>query len=79
MVRLIYKGSLKELTGRENEEIDAKKLKDIVKYVKKTYGADAEQAVKQALITVDKLRCYEPSTVLPPDCTVEFYPFCGGG
>lgn len=79
MIKLVYSGDMAELTRRSGESIDAARLRDVFRYIKKTYGAECAVAARRALVTVDGVRCYVPSAVIPDKSEVKFYPFCTGG
>jgi len=81
-VTVRYRGPLKELTGKDEETIEAKAVRDILKHIKSTYGPKAAKLAKAMLITVESesinLR-HGFATRLQEGVTVQFMPICGGG
>jgi len=77
-----YRGQLAGLTGVEAEPLDVRTVRDIVKHIKKTYGAKAEQLAKAMLIAIDGESMHMRkgyATQLNEGETVQFFPICGGG
>jgi len=81
-ISIHYRGQLAGLTGVESEALEAQTVRDIIKHIKKNYGAKAEQLAKAMLIAIDgesinMRRGY--ATKLNDGETVQFFPICGGG
>ena len=77
-----YRGELSELTGVSAESISAATVSDVLKHIKKGYGADACKSAKRMLIAVNGksiLLLKNEKTVLYDGDTVSFLPICGGG
>lgn len=53
MVQVSYRGELRALTGKPEEAIAAARVKDILRYIKASYGRDAWREAKTMLITVN--------------------------
>ena len=81
-VTVRYRGELAALTGRTEESVEAAAVRDIMKYIKSSYGALAEKKAKSMLIAVDgesMLLRRGFATPLKGGETVQFLPMCGGG
>ena len=77
-----YRDPLKELTGRDEEQLDLPAIKDVLKHVKRAYGSDAHKLAKSMLIAIDGdsiLLRQAFATQLKDGETVQFLPICGGG
>ena len=77
-----YRGELSALTKISAENIPANTVSDVLKYIKKTYGAEAYKYAKRMVIAVNGksilLLKNEKTTLIGGD-TVSFLPICGGG
>ena len=81
-VLLKYRGPLRELTGRDADTAEAASVKDALKYIKSTYGADAYSTAKKMLIAVNGksvLLLSNLRTPLSDGDDVSFLPIAGGG
>jgi len=81
-VKVYYRAALAELTGKKEETIEAAAVRDVLAFIKKSYGADAHQAAKRMLIAVnnDSIQLHEGfATRLTDGIAVRFLPICGGG
>lgn len=81
-IQVCYRAALAELTGKKEEAIDAATVRDVLAFIKKTYGAQAHQAAKRMLIAVnnDSIQLHEGfGTKLTEGMAVRFMPICGGG
>jgi len=81
-VTVYYRAALAEMTGKQEETISAAAVRDVLVYIKKTYGAGAHQAAKRMLIAVDNdsiLLHKGFDTKLAQGMSVRFMPICGGG
>jgi len=81
-VTIKYRADLLNAIKKENESIDAASIKDVLLYVKKQYGSDAQKLAKKMLIVVNgqsilMLKHYK--TILKNGDEVSFLPICGGG
>ena len=77
-----YRDPLKELTGRDEDQMDVAAIKDVLKHVKSAYGAEAAKLAKSMLIAIDGdsiLLRNGFATKLENGETVQFLPICGGG
>ncbi|MBQ4040754.1 MAG: MoaD/ThiS family protein [Oscillospiraceae bacterium] len=77
-----YRGELSELTGVSAENISAATVSDVLKHIKKSYGADACKSAKRMVIAVNGksiLLLKNEKTALYDGDTVSFLPICGGG
>ena len=77
-----YRARLAELTKTEKDSLEAVNVKDVLRHIKKRFGADAEKLAKTMLIVVNgqsilKLRHFK--TGLNEGDEVSFLPICGGG
>jgi MoaD family protein len=81
-ITIKYRAQLAELTKIENESITAVNVKDVLKHIKKQFGAKAEKKAEAMLIIVNGqsiLQLKHFKTVLKDGDEVSFLPICGGG
>jgi len=77
-----YRDPLKELTRKDEDQLDVTAIKDVLRHVKSTYGAEAAKLAKSMLIAIDGdsiLLRRGFATKLQEGETVQFLPICGGG
>jgi MoaD family protein len=77
-----YRAYLAKLTEIENESIEAKNVKDVLKHINKKFGAKPEKLAKTMLIAVNGhsiLLLKHFGTPLKDGDEVSFLPICGGG
>lgn len=82
MVTLHYRGTLKELTGKSEEQLEANTLKAVLSYIRKAYGRAVYQEARRMLITIDgeSILLYAGlRTKLEAGATIAFFPIAGGG
>lgn len=82
MVYVEYRGELAGLTGVPGEEIEAAKVKDVLRHIKNAYGAEAHRHAKKMLVVVDRKSVtllQNFNTPLHDGARVGFLPICGGG
>jgi len=82
MITAEYRGELAALCSRRSEELDAANINDVLRHIKKTYGAETYKNAKRMLITVDGesiLLLQAFKTKLSDGQRVSFLPICGGG
>lgn len=82
MITLKYFGALRQLTGKTQESIAAKKIRSVLKYLRQTYGKETALKAKRCLILInnDNINLHQGmSTALKPGDTVGFVPVCAGG
>lgn len=82
MIKVVYRGELVPLTGKQEESIDAKKVRDVMAYLKKSYPPAVYKAAKKMLIVVNqKSITLEKNfqTELKEGDVLGFLPICGGG
>ncbi len=82
MPRVYYYGSLREMTGKKDEELDVPDVKNCLNTVRQLYGKEAYKEAKRSLITlngVSILSIDNFKTKTKPEDEVRFLPICGGG
>lgn len=80
MAFIKYYGDLRELTGKESDELPAESLSDLLSLVGKLYGAKAKKAAKSSLIVADNEKVLAIRKIkLQENSEVGFFPMCGGG
>ena len=73
---------LRGIIKKESEETELSSVKDVLRYIEKTYGKEASVYAKSALIVVNDLSIsllQSEKTPLNDGDTVGFLPVCGGG
>ena len=81
-VKVCYRAALAEMTAKTEETIEARTVRDVLSYIKKTHGTQAHQAARRMLIAVnnDSIQLHKGfDTKLAEGMTVRFMPICGGG
>ena len=81
-VTIHYRAALAEMTGKTEEQIKAATVRDVLTYIKKTYGSEAQKQAKRMLIVVDgdSILLHKGfDTKLADGMTVRFMPICAGG
>ena len=81
-VTVRYRGPLKEITGLDEEAMEANAVRDLIKQVGGKYGPQAQKLAKAMMIAVDGesiLLRKAFATKLQGGETVQFLPICGGG
>ena len=81
-VNVKYRAQLSALVKKDRELITAANVKDVLKYIKNQYGADAGKLAKTMLITLNGqsiLMLKHFKTILKDGDEVGFFPICGGG
>ena len=82
MVILKYKSTLLEFSKQKSEEIEARNIKDILNYIKDSYGEKAYKEASRMLIAVNGVSISlhkNLKTELKAGDVVTFFPICGGG
>lgn len=80
MAIIKYYGDLRQLTGKENDELPADSLSELLGLIGKLYGAKAKKAAKTSLIVADTEKVLAIKKVsLKENSEVGFFPMCGGG
>lgn len=82
MVQLSYRGKLQAITGKPGESVEASKVKDVLRFIRASYGASASREAKRMLIAVNSesillLKVF--NTTLKDGDIVSFLPICSGG
>ena len=82
MVHVCFRGELAQLTGSGGMDVAAGTVGEVLRAIRKQYGAPARREAGRMLITVNQksvtlLRGYH--TPLSEGDTVSFLPICGGG
>ena len=81
-VKARYRAQLAKLAGLNEEAIDAAAVKDVLKHIKKSFGAEAEKTAKSMIIAVNGqsiLHLKHFKTALQDGDEDAFMPICGGG
>lgn len=80
MAHIKYYGDLRELTGKESDELLSGSLKELLELIGRMYGAKAKKAAKTSLIVVDTEKVLAIKKIsLSENSEVGFFPMCGGG
>ena len=80
-VKVHYR-ALANQTGKTEETVAAATVKDVLAYIKKTYGPDVHKEARRMLIAVDgdSIQLHKGfDTKLSEGMEVRFLPICGGG
>jgi len=81
-VTVKYRAQLAALTKIESETIKAANIKDVLRHIRKQFGAAPEKLAKTMLIVVNGqsiLLLKHFKTILKDGDEVSFLPICGGG
>ena len=81
-IKVRYRAHLAQLTNAGEEVLEAASVKDVLKHIKKNFGAEAEKSAKSMLIAVNGqsiLQLKHFKTPLSEGDEVAFMPICGGG
>lgn len=82
MKTIRYYAPLRGIVKKESEETELSSVKDVLRYIEKTYGKEASVYAKSALIVVNDLSIgllQGAKTPLNDGDVVGFLPVCGGG
>ena len=80
MAVIKYYGDLRELIGKEDDELPADSLSALLALIGKLYGPKAKKAAKSSLIVADTEKVLAIRKVkLAENSEVGFFPMCGGG
>lgn len=82
MITAEYRAEMTALCACRSEEIDAATVADVLRHIKRAYGAETYKSAKRMLITVDGesiLLRKGFKTRLTDGQKVSFLPICGGG
>lgn len=82
MVQLCYRGDLQAIIGKPVETISASKVKDVLLFIKDSYGPIAAKEAKKMLIVVNNesiLLRKVFNTPLKDGDVISFLPICSGG
>jgi molybdopterin converting factor small subunit len=77
-----YRAHLATLTKIATEQVEAAAVKDVLRHIKTSFGAEAAKLAKTMLIAVNGesiLHLARFKTVLYDGDEVSFLPICGGG
>ena len=77
-----YYAPIRAIVKKEQEETNAGSVKEVLEYIKTTYGREAYVAAKSALIVVNGLSIALSQGIKTPlsnDDEIGFLPVCGGG
>ena len=81
-IKVKYRSQLAAITGTAAEDMEAAAVHEVLRNIKKRYGAEAEKSAKSMLITVNGesiLHLRHFKTKLNEGDEVSFLPICGGG
>lgn len=82
MKTIRYYAPIRAVVKKETEETELASVKDVLSYVKSSYGKEAYSAAKSALIVVNDVSIgmfQGMKTELKDGDVVGFLPVCGGG
>lgn len=82
MKTIRYYAPIRAIVKKEQEVTDAGSVKEVLEYIKKTYGKEAYTLAKSALIVVNGLSIslsQGMKTSLSDGDEIGFLPVCGGG
>ncbi len=82
MKTIRYYAPIRAIVQKESEETELGSVKDVLGYIKGTYGNEAYKAAKSALIVVNdvSIGLYQGvKTILNDGDVIGFLPVCGGG
>lgn len=82
MKTIRYYAPIRAIVKKEQEETNAGSVKEVLEYIKTTYGREAYAAAKSALIVVNGLSIALSQGIKTPlsnDDEIGFLPVCGGG
>lgn len=82
MITLKYKSPLLQYSNREDEEIEASDIRDVLRHIKNAYGRKAYREASRMLIAVNGVSISLSNnlkTRLKSGDVVTFFPICGGG
>lgn len=82
MKSIRYYAPLRGIVGKETEETELCSVKEVLRYVEKTYGKEASTCAKSALIVVNDVSIglfQGAKTPLNDGDVIGFLPVCGGG
>jgi molybdopterin converting factor small subunit len=82
MKTIRYYAPIRAMAQKESEVTELGSVKDVLGYIKVTYGKDAYKAAKSALIVVNDVSIglfQGVKTILNDGDVIGFLPVCGGG
>ncbi|NCC66820.1 MAG: MoaD/ThiS family protein [Clostridia bacterium] len=80
MAHIVYYGDMRSLTGKNEDNLEAKSLVELLNVIEKQYGKQAKKSAKASLIVVDSEKVLAIRKVtLKTDSQVGFFPMCCGG
>ena len=82
MVKLRYRGTMAELTGKKDEEVEIGDVAGVLSYLQSQYGKNVAKQAKRMLITVQGTNIQllnRFKTALDDGDTVCFLPLAAGG
>ncbi len=80
MAHIVYYGDMRSLTGKNDDNLEAKSLVELLNVIEKQYGKQAKKSAKASLIVVDSEKVLAIRKVtLKTDSQVGFFPMCCGG
>lgn len=81
-VQVKYRGQLAALTGIAEESVEARNVEDLLRFIGKRYGREAEKTARAMLITLNgesTVLLKQFKTALREGNTVSFFPLSAGG
>lgn len=82
MKTIRYYAPIRAIVKKETEQTELGSVKEVLEYIKLTYGKEAYTVAKSALIVVNdvSIGLYQGTkTILSDEDTIGFLPVCGGG
>ncbi len=82
MTELKYHGDIKNLTKKDSDTCNAKDIKEVLNFLKMTYGKACAKEAERMLIVVNGTSIQLKNgfkTTLSDNDTISFLPVCGGG
>lgn len=80
MAIIKYYGDLRQMIGKESDELPADSLSALLATIGRLYGAKAKKAAKSSLIVADDEKVLSIHKIkLSENSEVGFFPMCGGG
>lgn len=80
MAHIKYYGDMRTLTRKNEDNLEAESLTELLKIIGEQYGKPAKKAGKSSLIVVDSEKVLAIRKVaLKSDSEVGFFPMCCGG
>ncbi len=80
MAHIKYYGDLRAMAGRNDDDIEAESLTELLRELERRYGKPAKKVARSSLIVADGEKVLAIRKVkLQPGSEVGFFPMCCGG